>query len=89
MEKEYSLDLLGKEYSLEYWKLILRKFGKRIFFRFRYVRFIRNGNFFDKEIDKGKLVIKMFLIKHKLKISNFIKNNIGNKIVLLILKIYL
>ena len=37
-------------------------------------RFIRNGNFFDKEIDKGKLVIKMFLIKHKLKISNFIKH---------------
>ena len=51
-------------------------------------RFIRNGDF-DKEINNGKLVIKMFLIKHKLKISNFIKNNIGNKIVLLILKIYL
>ena len=42
-------------------------------------RFIRNGNF-DKEIDNGKFVIKMFLIKHKLKISNFIKNNIDNKI---------
>ena len=37
-------------------------------------RFIRNGNFFDKEIDNGKLIIKMFLIKHKLKISNFIKH---------------
>ena len=36
-------------------------------------RFIRNGDF-DKEIDNGKFVIKMFLIKHKLKISNFIKN---------------
>ena len=76
MGKEYSLDILVKEYSLEYWILILRKFGKRIFFRFRYVRFIRNGNFdyngdFDKEIDNGKLIIKMFLIKHKLKISNF------------------
>ena len=42
-------------------------------------RFIRNGDFFDKEIDNGKLIIKMFLIKHKLKISNFIKNNIDNK----------
>ena len=56
----------------------MRKFGKRIFFRFRYVRFIRNGNFglngdFDKEIAKGKFIIKMFLIKDKLKISNFIK----------------
>ena len=30
-------------------------------------RFIRNGDF-DKEIDNGKFVIKMFLIKHKLKI---------------------
>ena len=75
---------MGKEYSLGYWILILRKFGKRIFFRFRYVRFIRNGKFcyngdFDKEIDNGKLIIKMFLIKHKLKISNFIKNNIDNK----------
>ena len=38
-------------------------------------RFIRNGDFFDKEIDKGKFVIKMFLIKHKLKISNFIKHH--------------
>ena len=36
-------------------------------------RFIRNGNFVDKEIYNGKFVIKMFLIKHKLKISNFIK----------------
>ena len=33
-DNEYSLDLLGKEYSLEYWILILNKFGKRIFFRF-------------------------------------------------------
>ena len=41
-------------------------------------RFIRNG-YFDKEIDNGKFVIKMFLIKHKFKISNFIKNNIDNK----------
>ena len=41
-------------------------------------RFIRNGDF-DKEIDNGKLIIKMFLIKVKLKISNFIKNNIDNK----------
>ena len=85
---------MGKEYSLEYWILILRKFGKRIFFRFRYVRFISNGNFglngdFDKEIDKETFIIIMFLIKDKLKIRNFIKNNIGNKIVLLILKIYL
>ena len=32
-DNEYSLDLLGKEYSLEYWKLILNRFGKRIFFR--------------------------------------------------------
>ena len=30
-------------------------------------RFIRNGDF-DNEIDNGKFVIKMFLIKHKLKI---------------------
>ena len=37
-----------------------------------------NGDFY-KEIDNGKLIIKMFLIKHKLKISNFIKNNIDNK----------
>ena len=37
-------------------------------------RFIRNGNFFDKEIDNGKFVIKMFLIKDKLMISNFIKH---------------
>ena len=35
-------------------------------------RFIRNGYFFDKEIDNGKFIIKMFLIKDKLKISNFI-----------------
>ena len=38
-------------------------------------RFIRNGDFFDKEIDNGKFVIKMFLIKHKFKISNFIKHH--------------
>ena len=31
-------------------------------------RFIRNGDFFDKEIDNGKFIIKMFLIKRKLKI---------------------
>ena len=36
-------------------------------------RFIRNGDF-DKEIDKGKFIIQMFLIKDKLKISNFIKH---------------
>ena len=36
-------------------------------------RFIRNGDF-DKEIDNGKFVIKMFLITDKLKISNFIKH---------------
>ena len=42
-------------------------------------RFIRNGNFFDKGIDNGKFIIKMFLIKHKFKISNFIENNIDNK----------
>ena len=42
--------------------------------------FSLNGDF-DKEIDNGKLIIIMFLIKHKLKISNFIKNNIDNKIV--------
>ena len=28
-DNEYSLDLLGKEYSLEYWKLILNRFWKR------------------------------------------------------------
>ena len=28
-------------------------------------RFIRNGDFFDKEIDNGKFVIKMFLIKDR------------------------
>ena len=50
--------------------------------------FSLNGDF-DKEIDKGTFIIIMFLIKDKLKIMNFIKNNIGNKIVLLILKIYL
>ena len=33
-----------------------------------------NGDF-DKEIDNGKLIIKMFLIKYKLKISNFIKHH--------------
>ena len=48
-------------------------------------RFIRNGDF-NKEIDNGnfvikmflinvKFIIKMFLIKHKLKISNFIKHH--------------
>ena len=47
-DNEYSLDLLGKEYSLEYWKIILNRFGKRIFFRFRYVRFIRNGKVYKK-----------------------------------------
>ena len=41
-------------------------------------RFIRNGDF-DKEINNGKFVIKMFLIKHKLKISNFIKENSKNE----------
>ena len=35
-------------------------------------RFIRNGNFFDKEIYNGKFVIKMFLIKDKFKIRKFI-----------------
>ena len=35
-------------------------------------RFIRNGNFFDKEIDNGKFVIKIFLIKHKFKIRKLI-----------------
>ena len=38
-------------------------------------RFIRNGDF-DKEIDNGKFVIKMFLIKHKLKIRKFIMENL-------------
>ena len=38
-------------------------------------RFIRNGNFFDKEIDNGKFIIKMFLIKDKLKIRKLIKEN--------------
>ena len=37
-------------------------------------RFIRNGNFFDKEIDKGKLVIKMFLIKDKLIFKCYLNN---------------
>ena len=37
-------------------------------------RFIRNGDF-DNEIDNGKFVIKMFLIKHKLKIRKLIKEN--------------
>ena len=37
-------------------------------------RFIRNGDFFDKEIYNGKFVIKMFLIKDEFKISNFIKH---------------
>ena len=35
-------------------------------------RFIRNGNFFDKEINNGKFVIKMFLIKDQLKIRKII-----------------
>ena len=35
-------------------------------------RFIRNGDFFDKEIDNGKFIIKMFLIKDKLKIRKII-----------------
>ena len=90
MGKEYSLDLLGKEYSLEfgflfwinlgkeysleYWIFILRKFGKRIFFRFRYVRFIRNGDFFDKEIDNGNFIIQMFLIKDKLIFKCYLNN---------------
>ena len=39
-------------------------------------RFIRNGNFFDKEIYNGKFVIKMFLIKDQLKINDFIKENL-------------
>ena len=42
-------------------------------------RFIRNGDFFDKEIDNGKFITKMFLIKDKLKISNFIKENGKNE----------
>ena len=54
---KYSLDLLGKEYSLEYWILILNKFGKRIFFRFRYVRFIRNVILL-MEINKRKICNK-------------------------------
>ena len=37
-------------------------------------RFIRNGDFVDKEIYNGKFIIKMFLIKVKLKINDFIKH---------------
>ena len=40
-----------------------------------------NGDF-DKEIVKGKFIIKMFLIKHKLKISNFIKHHYNQKIII-------
>ena len=39
--------------------------------------FSLNGDF-DKEIAKGKFIIKMFLIKDKLKISNFIKHQLLN-----------
>ena len=56
-EKVYSLDLLGKGYSLEYWKLILNRFGKRIFFRYigKRIFFRILDSYFEKIWEKNIL----------------------------------
>ena len=47
-EWKYSLDLLGKEYSLEYWWLFWINLGKEYSLDSGMERFIRNGKVYKK-----------------------------------------